>query len=114
MNISTGQQPDIGPTGPAVPHSVTADVTEGTEPPPERRGKIVRFMAEKGYGFIARFGEPELFFHVANLLDPNIPVRIGQDVCFRVEPSARRPGFMVAVDVRRIGAVKPGKGATWQ
>ena len=66
-------------------------------------GIIRDFVAEKGFGFIAYQDEPDLFFHVSDLVDNDIAVEIGQKVCFELEPSVREPGTFVAVRVQRYG-----------
>ena len=79
---------------------------EACDPVPESTGestgRITRFPGAKHYGFIARFGEPEVFFHVADLADPEIPVETGQRVRFTLIPDHRRPGASKAVNIHRI------------
>lgn len=70
---------------------------------PSGTGTIRHYLAEKGFGFIARYGEPDVFFHVADLVDRNMAVEIGLKVRFDLEPSDRKPGSFVAVRVQRYG-----------
>ena len=70
---------------------------------PSGTGIIRNFVAERGFGFIARLGEPDLFFHVSDLVDSDIAVEIDQKVRFELEPSVRKPGAFVAVRVQRYG-----------
>jgi len=71
------------------------------EPSASGSGTIRSFLAEKGFGFIARYGEPDVFFHVTDLVDGQVAVEIGQKVRFELQPSARKPGAFVAVRVQR-------------
>ena len=82
--------------------------------------------AGESTGRIARFGEREVFFHVANLADPDIPVETGHDtghdtsqcVRFRLRPSHRRhhrqypgrPATSVAIHIHRIAMIHRSKG----
>ena len=90
----------------------------GSKPPapdqtvPSGTGIIKHYNATRGFGFIARHGDPDLFFHVSDIVDNDIAVEIGQCVRFEVTPSPRKPGLSVAVKVQRYGEQNPedGKG----
>lgn len=67
-------------------------------------GVIKTYQAEKGFGFIAPDAGPDVFFHVTDLIDPNITVEVGQKVRFGLAPSKRKPGTFVAVEIQRYTA----------
>ena len=96
-----------------IPHKSNSGSSERPAPAgPEASGTgtIKIYQAEKGFGFILRQGEPDVFFHVTDLVDRDVAVEIGQKVRFDLEPSNRKPGSFVAVRVRRSGEFEVGSG----
>lgn len=70
-----------------------------TSPQAFEAGTISRFQTDKGYGFIARYGAPDLFFHVSDFSGPAAILEAGLRVRFEIEPSRKKPGTSVAVRV---------------
>lgn len=66
------------------PRSTIGEVTDRPAPAesmPSGPGTIRHYQVEKGFGFIARFGEPDVFFHVIDLVDGQFSVEIGDSRC---------------------------------
>ena len=78
-------------------------------PSPEFTGRIKIWQAEKGFGFIARKGGPDVFCHVTSLTDRESVPEKGQHVRYQLEPSTKKPGTMAAVNVR-LEAGNPASG----
>ena len=66
-------------------------------------GIISRYRADRGFGFIARYGASDLFFHAGDFVGGEVHIQIGLKVRFELEPSVRKPGTFVAVKVQRYG-----------
>jgi len=58
VETSNGRAPNGGQPHPPAP----------TEPLTSGKGALRNFQAEEGFGFIARYGEPDVFFHVSDPL----------------------------------------------
>ncbi len=56
-----------------------------------QKGMVKWFNPRKGYGFISREGEKDLFVHVSDIAAPTKRLRAGQRVAFRVRESERGP-----------------------
>ena len=85
-------------------HGRNGDASEPPAPDETVRpgkGTIKHYNATRGFGFIARHGEPNLFFHVSDIVDNDIAVEIGQCVRFELASSPRKPDLFVAVKVHR-------------
>ncbi len=74
-------------------------------------GKVRRFIAARGFGFItADFGGDDLFFHIKDCVGrPGEPV-VGQRVCFDERPNPRVPGKFAAYAVKLLD--RPGQEVT--
>ena len=64
-------------------------------------GTLKQYIADKGFGFIARNGESDLFFHITTFDTPETPPAIGETLSFEVVPSQKKPGTLAAANVRR-------------
>lgn len=81
------------------PGTESADAVR-TELSPAFNGTIKFWQEDKGFGFIARKGAPDVFCHANKLLDrDSVPLK-GQRVRYQLEPSPKKPGTMTAVNVR--------------
>ncbi len=62
-------------------------------------GRIKNFIQHRGFGFIARAGEADMFFHISDVsgLEDENQLRPGAQVSFEIDTSRHRPR---AVDVR--------------
>ena len=58
---------------------------------PDFTGWIKTWQAEKGFGFIARKGVPDVFCHVTSLADRDSVPEKGQRVRYQLEPSMKNP-----------------------
>ena len=95
-----------------IPHNSNGGASERPAPAGSEAsgtGTIKNYQAEKGFGFILRQGEPDVFFHVTDLADRDVAVEVGQKVRFDLEPSDRKPGSFVAVRVQRYGEQENGE-----
>jgi cold shock protein len=66
------------------------------------RGKVKRFNAERGFGFIIPDdGSPDVFVHIKAVVRPVDELRVGDSVEFDVKPN-ERDGRLAAVGVRLV------------
>ncbi len=77
----------------------------------EVTGTVKNYQADKGFGFIARHGEADVFFHISNLANPEVPPEVGQRVRFGLAPSKRKPGTLTAFNVRPEGEAARDTGS---
>ncbi len=75
----------------------------GKAEPVEVTGTVKSYQSDKGFGFIARHGEADVFFHISNLANPEAPPEVGQRVRFALVPSKKKPGTLAALNVRPEG-----------
>jgi len=72
------------------------------------RGRVKWFNAQKGYGFIERPGEDDVFVHYSAILQEGYKtLEEGEEVEFEVLASDRGPQ---AQNVKRLGFVPPTEG----
>ena len=63
-------------------------------------GVVKNYNAEKGFGFIEREGQRDLFFHINNFSVDAEPPEDGLEVSFHSEPSKRKPGTLTAIKIQ--------------
>lgn len=54
-------------------------------------GIIKSFNVQKGFGFIGREGDRDIFFHITAIKSRKIDIAVGAEVSFDTEPSDRGP-----------------------
>lgn len=64
-------------------------------------GTVKFFRPDKGYGFITRPGQPDIFFHQEGLVDRYDPPDAGDKVSF-IADTDRKIGRLRAVDVEKL------------
>ncbi len=53
-------------------------------------GVVKRLLAERGFGFIGRAKDRDIFFHISACLGEKLPAERDR-VCFDIEPDALKP-----------------------
>jgi cold shock CspA family protein len=70
-------------------------------------GTIKTFKADRGFGFIRRTTEPDLFFHVRHVMYLKDTIREGQEVSFQIGNGRDDKPMAIAVTLVADSPVEP-------
>jgi CspA family cold shock protein len=70
------------------------------------RGTVIRYDAQKGYGFILPDdGSDDVFVHASALADSRVYIITAGDVVdYQTRPSKRKPGALEVAELSKVGS----------